>query len=226
VLVAAQRDHLYFGPKWSPDGAWLLFQDCRFKFDPGHDWSDVCIARPDGSDFRMLTNGQAMWFAATYGNPQKRGGGSNLPAWTPDGQILFPRRSPGAKVPWEYQMNRPDTDHFNRDFKPDEARGGVQICRLDPRTGRTVSLTPETPGVWDFRASASDDGKSIAFCRAETGGTSELWMMDSAGRHAHLLTRGIDDQGADHPQWLPGGRASRFSNLPRPKTCNQTQSLK
>jgi len=205
VLVAAHPDYLYFGPSWSPDGHWLLFQDCQFQSDPGHDWSDVCIAHPDGSDFRVLTSGQAMWFAATYGSPSNRGGGSNVPAWTPHGQILFPRRSPGAKVPWEFQAKRPDTDHFNRDFKPDAARGGVQICRLDPGTGRTTSLTPEAPGVWDFRASVSDDGTSIVFCRAETGGAPGLWMMDADGRHARLLTRGIDDKGADHPRWLPGG---------------------
>lgn len=147
-----------------------------------------------------------MWFAATYGNPTNRGGGSNLPAWTPDGQILFPRRSPGAKVPWEYQTNRPDVDHFNRDFKPEAARGGVQINRINPAAGRINSLTPETPSVWDFRASASDDGKSIVFCRAETGGVPGLWVMDADGRHARLLTRGIDDKGADHPRWLPGIR--------------------
>ncbi len=207
VLVTAHRDHLYFGPSWSPDGQWLLFQGCRHQTDPGHDWSDLCLARPDGSDFRVLTKGQAMWFAATYGNPQRRGGGSNLPAWTRDGQILFPRRSAGAKVPWEYQANRPDTDHFNRDFKPEAARGGVQVCRLDPSTGKTTPMTPAAPRVWDFRASASHDGRSIVFCRAETGGTPGLWMMDSDGRHARLLTRGVDNQGADHPRWLPGARA-------------------
>lgn len=206
VRVAAHRDYLYFGPSWSPDGQWLLFQACQFKTDPGHDWSDVCIAHPDGSDFQMLTTGQAMWFAATYGNATNRGGGSNVPAWTPDGQVLIPRRSPGARVPWEYQANRPDVDHFNRDFKPEAARGGVQIFRIDPSNGQTTSLTPETPNVWNFRASASDDGKSIVFCRAETGGSPALWVMDSNGKKARLLTRGIDEKGADHPRWLPTSR--------------------
>ena len=205
VRVAAHRDQLYFGPTWSPDGRWLLFQGCRFASDPGHDWSDVFIARPDGRDLRTLTDGQAMWFGATYGSPSGRGGGSNLAAWTPDGRILFPRRSPGAKVPWEYQTGRPDTDHFNRDFKPEAARGGVHLCRLDPDTGRATALTPERPGVWDFRASASDDGRAIVFCRAETGGSPALWVMDSDGRHPRLLTRGIEEKGADHPRWLPGG---------------------
>lgn len=154
----------------------------------------------------MLTSGQAMWFAATYGNATNRGGGSNVPAWTPEGQILFPRRSPDARVPWEYQANRPDVDHFNRDFKPEAARGGVQICQVDPSNGTMTSLTPEVPNMWDFRASASDDGKSIVFCRAETGGSPALWVMDSSGENARLLTRGIDDKGADHPRWLPGTR--------------------
>ncbi len=203
LRVAAHPDHLYFGPTWSPDGQWLLFQNSQFKADPGHDWSDLCIARPDGKDFRVLTEGQAMWFGATYGNPQNRGGGSNIPAWTRDGEILFPRRLPGSKVAWEFQPQRPDTDHFNRDFKPDLARGGVEICRLNPRTGEVKALTHSAPPVWDFRASESSDGRSIVFCRAETGGAPGVWVMDADGHNARLLTRGFEDKGADHPRWLP-----------------------
>src|SRR5437870_1820405 len=40
VLVAGHPDHLYSGSAWSPDGKWLLYQDCRFRTDPRHDWSD------------------------------------------------------------------------------------------------------------------------------------------------------------------------------------------
>lgn len=98
IRVAAHPDHLYFGPSWSPDGQWLVFQNCLYRHDPGHDWSDVCLGRPDGSEQRVLTEGQAMWFGATYGHPRNRGGGSNVPVWTRTNQILFPRRLPGAKV--------------------------------------------------------------------------------------------------------------------------------
>ncbi len=203
VRVAAHPDHLYFGPRWSPDGAWLLFQSCHFKTDPGHDWSDLCLARPDGSDFRVLTEGQTMWFGATYGSPENRGGGSNLAAWTSDGDILFPRRLAGSKVPWEYQPQRPDTDHFNRDFKPESARGGTEICRLSPRDGSVKRLTQNDPPVWDFRASESPSGRQIAFCRAETGGVPGLYVMDADGSPPRLLTRGLEERGADHPRWLP-----------------------
>src|SRR5207249_616351 len=153
VLVAGHPDHLYFGTSWSPDGEWILYQDCHYKSDPGHDWSDICIGRPDGSAHRVLTSGQMQWFGATYGSPENRGGGSNMPAWTRDGQILFSRKLPGSKVAWEFQPQRPDTDHFNRDFKPDLARGGTEICRLDPRDGSVARLMHSEPAVWDFRAS-------------------------------------------------------------------------
>ena len=71
VRVAAHPDHLYFGPVWSRDGEWLVFQDCLYKQDPGHDWADLYLCRPDGSEPRLLTTGQATWFGATYGGAGK-----------------------------------------------------------------------------------------------------------------------------------------------------------
>src|SRR4030095_12092112 len=117
VRVIRHPDHLYFGTSWSPDGQWVLYQDCHFKSDPGHDWSDLCIGRADRAEQRILTSGQAQWFGATYGPPQNRGGGSNMPAWTRTGRILFSRKLAGSKVPWEFQAQRPHTDHFHRHFQ-------------------------------------------------------------------------------------------------------------
>ncbi len=203
--LAGSAGHLYFGTSWSPDGRWVLFVDCLHEADPGHDWCDVCIGRPDGSEHRVLTSGQAMWFGATYGGPTTRGGGSNLPAWTRDGRILYPRRLPGSKVAWEYQTGRPDTDHFNRDYKPEAARGGTEVVRLDPWSGRGIALTHSEPPVWDFRCAPSPDGRQIAFCRCAVGETPALWVMNADGSHGRMLTRGLGDGGADHPRWLPTG---------------------
>ena len=202
-LVAGHPDHLYFGPSFSPNGEWLMFQDCLFKSDPGHEASDICLARPDGADLRVLTKGQAQWFGATYGNPKNRGSGSNMPAWTRDGKILFSRRTPGARTAWEYQANRPDVDHFNRDWKPELARGGTEICELNPRDGAMERLTKSEPSVWDFRASESPDGKRIVFCRCAVGETPALWIMNREGGGERMLTRGLKESGADQPRWLP-----------------------
>lgn len=203
VKVAAAPGHLYFGTSWSPDGQWVLYVDCLHDQDPGHDWADVCVGMANGRAHTVLTHDQAMWFAATYGNPETRGGGSNLPAWTHNGQILFPRRLPDSKVAWEYQTARVDVDHFNRDFKPEAAKGGTEICTLDPRSGHVTALTQSDPPVWDFRASQSPDGKQIIFCRAATGDVPAIWIMNSDGTNQRELTRGYNDLGADHPRWIP-----------------------
>jgi TolB protein len=203
VLVAGHPDHLYFGPTWSPDGQWLTYQDCHYKSDPGHDWSDICVGRPDGSGHRVLTDGQAAWFGATYGSSENRGGGSNVPSWSHDGRILFSRRLPESRVAWEYQEQRPDTDHFNRDYKPELAQGGTEICTISPEDGSVTRLTHNDPPVWDFRACESPDGCLIAFCRCATGDSPALWVMNSDGSNPRLLTRGLDDKGADHPRWFP-----------------------
>lgn len=201
--IMGNGGHLYFGTSWSPDGKWILYVDCHETKDRGHDWADVCISSADGGEHRILTKEQAMWFASSYGNETAHGNGSNVPAWTKDGHIIFPRRLPGSKVPWQYNAGRVDTDHFNRDYKPGEAIGGVEICRLNIETGAMQPLTKPGEGIWDFRASESPDGKHIAFCRAQTGAMPSVWVMDADGGNERKLTDGFENKGADQPRWMP-----------------------
>ncbi len=203
TLVAADPEHLFFCPAWSPDGQWLAFQDCLYRSDPGHDWSDLSLCRPDGSELRRITQGQALWFSASYGTPENRGGGSNTPTWSHDGSVLCAYRLPGTKVPWVFQSDRPDTDHFNRAFHPEQAVGGTRICRIEPRDGSVKPLTSNEPPVWDFRQSESPDGQLVVFCRAETGGVPSLWVMERDGSDPRLLSKGLEDRGLDHPRWWP-----------------------
>ena len=201
--IAGHPDHLYFGPMWSPDGAWLLYQDCHHRTDPGHDWADLCLGRPDGSEHGVIAPDQRQWFATSYGTPETRGGGSNMSTWSPDGaSVTFTRAEPGSRTAWPFQAQRPDTDHFNRDYHPEDARGGTSICLLDPFTGDVKALTPYRERVWDFRATWSPDGTCMAFCRAPIGEPAEIWLMDAEGGHQRRLTQGYDDRGADHPVWM------------------------
>ncbi len=204
TLVAGHPDHLYFGTSWSPDGEWILFQDCLNKQDPGHDWSDLCVGRPDGSENRVLTQGQSQWFATSYGPAQNHGSGSNMPVWLPDGAITYTRKLPGSKSAWEFQPQRPVTDHFNRDFKPELARGGTEICLLYPKTNVVKRLTHSDPPRWDFRTAVSSDGKQILFSRAATGSPSAIWIMNADGTGQRMLTAGRNNDGADFARWGPG----------------------
>src|SRR5262249_27824121 len=204
VLVAGQPGHLCFGYAWSRDGEWLLYQDCHFRTDPGHDWSDIGLGRADGSEQRSLTEGQSHWLAASYGKPGNEGGGSNMPQWSPDGKwIIYSRKLPGSKTPWEIQPQRPDTTHFNRDYKPEAARGGTEICILSPGTGEIRRLTHSDPPCWDFRAEWSPAGSRTLFCRAKTGQNPAVWIMDRDGGKARELTQGIEGRGAEFPKWIP-----------------------
>ena len=206
--IAGRPDHLYFCPCWSPDGQWLVFQDCLFKQDPGHDWSDLFLSRPDGFEQRLLSKDQSLWFAATYGDAENRGGGSNTPNWSHDGKVLCSHRLPGSRVAWEYQPQRPDTDHFNRDYKPEAARGGAEICKIDPRDGTVTKITQPGESVWDFRQSESPDRRQIIFCRTRTGGSPAIWVMNADGTQPRELSQGLDNRGADHPRWIPQAKPS------------------
>jgi TolB protein len=202
-LVAGGEGHLYFGPSWSHDGEWLLYVDCQLSGGPGHDWADLCIGRPDGSQHRVVTQGQRHWFGTSYGGPKTRGSGSNIPQWSPQQLVCtYTRALPDSRTAWQYVEDRPDTDHFNRDYRPDLARGGTEICLLQPLSGELTRLTHVEPPVWDFRTAWSRDAARLAFCRAAMGEASELWVMDADGGRAMPLTRGYEGQGADHPAWI------------------------
>jgi len=202
TLIAGDPSWLYFAPTWSPDGQWLLYQRCAHREDPGHDRSDLCLTRADGTAHRLLTTGQTHWFAAAMGTPERHSSGSNGPAWSPDGRrIACTLLLPDAQTAWPYRAGQLDLDHFNRDYCPEAARGGTRVCLLDPATGAVTALTHDDPPTWYARPTWSPDGMRLAVCRADVGTQPELWVMNADGAHPRPLTRGIDGSGADHYSW-------------------------
>lgn len=201
-VAGGEKGLLYFSTSWSPDGEWIVYVVCDTRSDPGHDWCDVWIGRPNGSETRALTNGAAALMSAVHGAKGNGAGGSNIPRWSPTGSgILYSRRMPDSKLPWEHDPNPRRDDHFNRQFKPELARGGTAIVLLDPKTGHEQPLTRPTAAQWDFRGEWSCDGRQILFCRAATGSNAALWIMDRDGRRARQLTAGEQGRGVDHPRW-------------------------
>jgi Tol biopolymer transport system component len=201
ILVAGKPGHLYFGPVWSPDGEWLVYLDCHCEIDPAHFWADLCIGRPDGSEHRVITSGQSHWFGTTFGTKENRGGGSNFSRWMPDGQsVLYTRAAQGSHPDCDYHSELPD--HCECVYNPAAARGGTQLCKLNPFTGELNEITPFEEQCWDFRATSSEDGQKIVFTRARVNQVSELWVVDSDGRNPRFLTRGLEQKGADFGRWL------------------------
>jgi TolB protein len=202
ICVATDPDYIFFGPSWSPDGEWLTFLGCLHKQDPAHNWADIFVCRPDGSELRAVTSGQSHWFATSHGTPGTRGNGSNVVSWSANGGYLYyTKAKPGSVTAWEFQPDRPDTDHFNRDYKPENARGGSSISLLDPFSGKETPLTQYSEFVWDFRVCANKKNKKnegILFCRARIGFPSELWLMDNDGGRQRMLTGGYQGMGTDH----------------------------
>lgn len=201
-LIVSDPDYINFGPDWSKDGEWLLYQRCAHLEDPAHDRSDICISRSDGSEHRLLTTGQSCWFSAPTGTPERHRGGSNWPLWSPDcSKIVCVMLLPGSRGAWKWAADRPDTDHFNRDYCPDQACGGTRICVIDVKTGEITPVTHDATPTWNTRAAWSPDGKMISFVRADVGCLPELWVVDADGSNKRFLTHGYRGTGVDYPVW-------------------------
>jgi Tol biopolymer transport system component len=65
-----------------------------------------------------------------------------MPMWSPDGKwITYTHCAPSAQTAWVHQADQPDTDHFNRAYRPDLARGGTGICLISPESGKVITVT-------------------------------------------------------------------------------------
>ncbi len=201
VMVAARTGHLYFAPVWSAAGDRLAYLDCHAAVDPAHFAADLCIGRPDGTAHRVVTCGQSHWFGTSYGVAGHRGGGSNMTSWIPGQErITWTRLLPDSHADARYDASRPD--HQELLHAPELARGGTQLCALDPDSGDAAEITAAEEGRWDYHASWSAAGDAVAFSRARVTQPPELWIAAADGLSARRLSAGYDRWGAGFGRWL------------------------
>ena len=203
TMVAARTGHLYFGPVWSAAGDRLAYLDCHADTDHAHFAADLCVGHADGTAHRVVAGGQPHWFGTSYGADGHRGGGSNMTSWIPGtNRITWTRLLPDSHADARYDASRPD--HEELVYAPKLARGGTQLCALDPDSGGVAEITAAEEGRWDFHASWSGAGDAVVFSRARVTEPPELWIAAADGSGARRLSAGHDRRGAGFGRWLTG----------------------
>jgi TolB protein len=190
-----------FTPDWSPDGE-------RLAVSAG----GIAVVRPDGSDFRYLTDHGSAFF----------------PRWSPSGETLSYGRSGNqeevglwfihvtdtTRTRFGYGSNPadwfPDGEQIVFGFLGEEGDGLGQIWRSDTSRVAPVQLTAN-----DFRynrsPALSPDGVHIAWAAQEGDGRLALWLMRSDGSEQRRLVWLA--AGGAHPAWTPDGERVVFQAL-------------
>ena len=110
-----------------------------------------------------------------------------VPAWSPNGKMIV----------------------FQRDFDPVRGEVDYDILTMKADGTHERNLT-HSPGVQDFEADWSPDGRRIAFT-SERDGDGEIYTMTPDGSRVRQLT--INDGPFDaEPNWSPDGRKIAFTS--------------
>ena len=198
-------------PRWSPDGARIVFQSLeRTKFD-------IKVVDVASRAMTWLTNDLAQDVQPSWAPSGKavhfssfRSGGLNLWRVPMDGQGL------PAGVP--RQLTTGAGQDAELAIAPDGKRVAFAILRqnadvwrlgVDPASGRTSGAPEEVIATTreDSRAEWSPDGGTIAF-NSDRAGEMNLWLHSLADRSVKQLTRGAG--GDFQPTWSPDGRTIAF----------------
>ncbi|HEX8458063.1 MAG TPA: Calx-beta domain-containing protein [Pyrinomonadaceae bacterium] len=194
------------GPKWSPDGALIMFEGGLFQNPPTN---KAYLISPDGSN---LTRTNGVYFD---------------PAWSPDGTRIVYRTSDelNADIGVANFDGTPGSIRFgtgNRviDSQPawqpligsegrivftSERDGNAEIYVMDADGSNQRNLT-NNPAI-DATPVWSPDGTRVAFT-SNRSGRSNIYVMDADGRNVRAVTN-FDNTSADYrvydPAWSPDG---------------------
>ncbi|MFL5945167.1 MAG: TolB family protein, partial [Gaiellaceae bacterium] len=188
-------------PRWSPDGRRIAYStDATDVEGAGR---QIWIMRADGSGIRQLTH---------------LPGYSRSPSWTADGQqIVFDNYNAGALD--VYRVDEDGTGLVNLtsndpgvDYSPAASPRGKKIVFTSERDGGThlYVQTPDgaaqriTSGSGsDFHANWSPRGNDIVFVRADSAGSTDLYVVHTDGTGEQRLTSTSRDE--YFPAFSPDG---------------------
>ncbi|HET7746114.1 MAG TPA: protein kinase, partial [Vicinamibacteria bacterium] len=196
---------VHLRPRWSPDGARLVFQNMeRTKFD-------VRVADLGAKTLSYVTNDLFQDLE---------------PEWSADGSIYFSCNRGGGYNLWRVAVAKDGapratprqlTTGAGQDVQPAVSRDGTRLAFASLKQNADLWRLPVSPSGQpngapervvatsreDSRGAWSPDGKTIAF-NSDRAGDMHLWVVPAAGGEARQLTHG---QGGDYqPAWSPDGR--------------------
>lgn len=193
-------------PRFSPDGDWIVFVRSSMDVMADRQRSNLWIVRPDGSDLRPLTTGDA---------------GDSSPRWSPDGKRLLYRSSAsGSSELWCRWMDTGQTAALTRTTET------PSNCEWSP-DGRWIAFTMHVPAERESFATmpAKPEGAqwaepaividSVSYRRDGSGyveaGHDHLFVIPAEGGTPRRLTDGpFDVEGS--PAWMPDGASLLFSS--------------
>jgi dipeptidyl aminopeptidase/acylaminoacyl peptidase len=190
-------------PRWSPDGARLVFVSNRAEETP-HLW----LLDLRGGEARQLTRGKEP---------------ASDPVWSPDGaRIAYVAHIGGEQPPekgadektkraWENRIRTITRRKYKHDGDDFWDGGHDHLCVIPAAGGERTQLTD---GDWDDGQPAwSPDDAQIAFISyreedRDRVARADLWTVPAAGGAARKLT--LSDGEASAPAWAPDGRTIAF----------------
>jgi Tol biopolymer transport system component len=217
---------LFWLPRWSPDGQWLVFT----REAKGGPWGaagpvgpgpggpqgggvlgPLSIPLPQADIWRVSANGGGSPLKLTDSE-----GDDRAPVYSPDGsRILFDSTRDGnteiyvmnADGSNQRRLTIDDGEDWGATWSPD----GRQIAFNSDRTGEMEIYVMAADGtgvtrltrdeVWDTSPSWSPDGSRIAYARNDRFGAGQIWSMNTDGTDQRNLSR--DPTSADQ-LWTGG----------------------
>jgi dipeptidyl aminopeptidase/acylaminoacyl peptidase len=204
-------------PRWSPDGAWLLFNG---RDDTG---SGLVVIRPDGTQRRVI--------ARPTGTNHPLPSTGESAAWSPDGrQIVYVSATEGPEPPEAGADGEPivirrylykTTGSDGRSYFNDNRR--LHLFVVDVATGATRQITDGNG--YEHSVDWSPDGREILFLRNEEPDPDRFFNYDisavdvATGRIRPITRR---ENPVYRARWSPDGSTIAFQGTRRGLTSSET----